>query len=151
MEKKTKIIIGVVAGVTIIGGIAYFLYQRKKKRSGEIPPVDGVYEGSASTQPSGTKSVTSEEEESFPMGYLSNKGDNPNGHAVHLAVRPPQGTINKGDTVKISGTSFDGAYKVNHVWLDANNNVGAIFINIRYTPTGASDRTFENVGTITLI
>lgn len=71
---------------------------------------------------------------------------------VHLLNRPKKGTINKNDSVKITGTKFDNTYTVNDVWWDHNGNVGAIYLTIKgYTPTGKTDRTFQDKGIITLL
>ena len=72
--------------------------------------------------------------------------------AVHFgAPRPSGDSYIAGDKVKISNTTFDGTYTVSSVWKDANGKLGAIYLPISYTPTGKSDRTFENKGCITKV
>lgn len=156
MTKRTKIIIGITAGVLLIGGISYAIYnnRRKKKLLEELDMEmeAGGYEVDESTGEvvkSGRGTSSSPDRKvSFPMGYISFRENGE--HPVHLLKRPTQGTIVAGDEVTISGTSFDGDYPVRSVWVDAKGNVGALYLKIPYRPTGATDKTFENKGVITL-
>lgn len=157
MEKRTKIIIGVVAGLAIIGGIVYYRNKKKKQKLQQMTQDDEldstdvdvvVKEDSPDVTVDMTKSG-SKARATFPMGYLSYRE---NGlHAVHLNKRPPSGTIKKGDKVNIKGTSFDGKYDVTDVWIDKSNNVGAMYLKISYKPTGKNDTTFVNKGVIELL
>lgn len=94
-------------------------------------------------------SQTPEKPNTYRMGYIAFR---PNGfHAVMLDNRPPKGTIRANDNVKITGTSFDGTYKVSSVFIDSSNRVGGVFIPIKYTPTGREDRTFQRIGLIEIV
>lgn len=146
MEKRTKIIIGIVAGAVIIGGVGFYLYNRNKKQQ--------MLKSGRSVQGEDDLDIDSIDipdiPNSYPMGYLSINNDE-FGHAVHLMNRPKEGTIVKGDKVTIAGTSFNGTYTVNKTWTDKNGNVGALYLNIPYTPTGKTDRSFEKKGQITKV
>jgi hypothetical protein len=90
------------------------------------------------------------------MGYLQRQGGNPM-LAIHIAGedRPKvRGFIKRGDRINISGTSFDGTYKISKLWTDANGNVGAVYIYlppIKYKSRETPDRTFENKACITVL
>ena len=123
MTTKGKIFIGI--GVVAVVGLVVMLFKGK-----------------------GATSMGSGGAQQWKMGYLSSRDSS--SVPVHLLGRPIAGTINKGDTVKITKTSFDGTYPVDSVWLDKNGNVGALYLTIQgYTPTSNSDRTFEGIGVIT--
>lgn len=161
MDKKKKIIIGVVA-LVVLGGIGYFLYNRskKKKAQGNDPNADiedAIVIEDTSTDDTTSSDTTSSDtpkaestalgKNQYRMGYLSKGASNI--HAVHLLARPKKGTIVKNNQVKITGTKFDNTYTVNNVWIDKNGNVGALYLGIKgYTPTGKTDRTFEGKGII---
>jgi LPXTG-motif cell wall-anchored protein len=168
-NKKTYIIIGAIAVI----GIGLFLWKRRKngveKRISESSDdlssdKKEVQQGESEIKP---KPVVIRQDiknkikviptliqpklkpNTYRMGYISFR---PNGfHAVMLDNRPPQGTIRANDNVNITGTSFDGKYKVSSVWIDGSNRVGAIYVPIKYTPTGREDRTFERIGLIEIV
>ena len=156
MDKKKKIIIGVVA-LVVLGGIGYFLYNRSKKKKAQENDPNADIEDAIVIEDTSTDDTTSSDtpkaestalgKNQWRMGYLS-KRDNKL-HAIHLLNRPKKGTIVKNNQVKITGTKFDNTYTVNNVWIDKNGNVGALYLGIKgYTPTGKSDRTFEGKGII---
>jgi hypothetical protein len=168
-NNKTIIIIGAVA----LAGIGIYLWNRSRKgikkrnmessdsslqeisdeREGTTKPVKrpvGKLElnkiSPIKTIPTSIQNAQADKPNTYPMGYIS---FHPSGiHAVHLNNRPPQGTIRKDDKVNITGTTFDGQYKVDRVWIDSSNRVGAIYLKINYIPTGREDRTFERIGLI---
>ena len=141
MEKKTKIIVLVTVLLAGLGVGAYFMFRKK--------PTD------TDTEDDNTPDVGVDpnlsEYQAWKLGYLSNRDTGK--HAVHLVNRPSKDTIVSGDTVRISGTSgeFDGDFTVSSVWIDASNNVGAVYLPIPYTPNGNTDRSFENKGMLELI
>lgn len=152
LSRNQKIIIGVV-GAVVIGGLVW--YFTRKKSEDDVDTIDVDAEDVTNTSGGATSGTAPSKvtaptinlpNNSYPMGYLS-KRDNGK-HAVHLNNRPAEGTIKAGDKVKITGTTFDGTYSVSGVWLDANKNVGALYLPISYTPTGNDDRTFQNKGVI---
>ena len=145
INNKQKIIIGIV-GVAVIGVAVYFL-TRKKPSDDDVSDED-VEDALKSADNSGTISVDAPASCSGDiMGYLSYRdGGN---HPVHFGSPRPSGdSYATGDKVKISNTTFDGEYTVSSVWKDANGKLGAIYLPISYSPTGKSDRTFENKGCI---
>jgi len=148
LSKKQKIIIGVV-GVAVVGVAVYFLTRKKPLADDEIS--DDVVDDALKSAEDGTLTITpSNSCSGNKMGYLSYRDGGK--HPVHFgSPRPSGGSYEKGDKVKISNTSFDGEYTVSSVWNDANGNVGAIYLPISYTPTGKTDRTFENKGCITKV
>lgn len=131
MKRKTKIAIGVGA-VVALGLVSYLLYQRKK---GNESKNSGVRE--FGFLPDGT----------YGMDYIT-AGNAVTGHAVHLTNRPKKGALQEGDDVIVDGTSFDGSYRVNEVWIDSKGRVGAVYLNIRYTPKGDKDLSYKGEGTI---
>ena len=156
MDKKKKIIIGVVA-LVVFGGIGYFLYNRSKKKKAQENDPNADIEDAIVIEDTSTDDTTSSDtpkaestalgKNQWRMGYLS-KRDNKL-HAIHLLNRPKKGAIVKNNQVKITGTKFDNTYTVNNVWIDKNGNVGALYLGIKgYTPTGKTDRTFEGKGII---
>lgn len=154
LSKKQKIILGVV-GVAVVGIASYFLFFRKKADD-EImeiseEEIDSAVKSAESGTGTGTGTTTKPSCSGYTMGYLSYREGGK--HPVHFASpRPPKGTFNANDKVRISNTgSFDGDYTVSSVWIDSAGNVGAIYLPISYTPTGKSDRTFEGKGCITKI
>ena len=157
MEKKKKIIIGVVVGVVIIGVIAYYMKSKKKKNQEnksadadldlDIPEV--IIDDSGKMTTVDMSSDNTDGRDTFPMGYLSDSGGSI--HAVHLNKRPKDGTIKVGQKVRITNTSFDGTYPVTKIWIDKSGNVGAVYLEIPYKPSGKSDTTFANKGVIEVI
>jgi len=148
LSKKQKIIIGVV-GVAVVGVAVYFLTRKKPSEDDEVS--DDMVDDALKSAESGTLTVTPSNSCSGNiMGYLSYRDGGK--HPVHFgSPRPSGGSYKAGDKVKISNTSFDGEYTVSSVWNDANGNVGAVYLPISYTPTGKTDRTFENKGCITKV
>lgn len=148
LSKKTKIIIGVV-GVAVVGVAVYFLTRKKPSEDDELS--DDIVDDALKSAESGSLNVTPSNSCSGNiMGYLSYRDGGK--HPVHFgSPRPSGGSYKAGDKVKISNTTFDGEYTVSSVWNDANGNVGAIYLPISYTPTGKTDRTFENKGCITKV
>ena len=160
MEKRTKIIFGVVAGLAIIGTLVYFRNKKKKQQALENAKLDTNVDMDMDTDvdvklddkgnvTTVDMSSNSNARATYPMGYISDSGSTI--HAVHLNKRPKEGTIKKGDKVQIKGTSFNNTYKVDRVWIDKNGNVGAIYLPISYKPKGKNDITFANKGVIELL
>ena len=164
MDKK-KILIGL--GILAAVGIGYYLWNKRKKSTTK-KEVNGASTDKSKIKPS-TKSDLKHQTSSinlvptspiktniepvkpntYPIAYIKAE---PNGiHAVSIHNRPRQGAIKKDDKVKVTGTTFDGQYKVERVWIDSSNNVGALYLKINYTPTGKEDRTFERIGIIEIV
>lgn len=149
-----KLIIGIVA-VVVLGGVGYYLYRRSKNQP--IQEEDDIQDAIVVDETEETQALTKDVKKpalaknQYLMGYLSNRtgGIVP----VHFASpRPKKGTFKKNSNVAIGNTKFDGNYTVHNVWIDKSGNLGAIYLKIKgYTPTGKTDRTFENIGTITKI
>ena len=146
MTKGAKI--GIAIGVLAVVGVAVYFFTRKKPSDDALMDVSDDEVGGTNTKSTSTGSSASCS--GNIMGYLSYRDGGK--HAVHFgSPRPAKGTYNTGDKVKITNTSFDGEYTVSAVWIDDSGNVGAIYLPISYSPTGDSDRTFENKGCITKV
>lgn len=142
MTKTAKTII-IISVITIGLGVgAYFMFRKPTSEDdeGEIEDV-GVDEFNPDNS----------QYQAWKLGYLSQRDTGK--HAVHLLNRPTKDSIVAGDTVRISGTdgAFDGDFNVSSVWIDADNNVGALYLPIPYTPTGNTDRTYQDKGMLELI
>ncbi len=65
-------------------------------------------------------------------------------------LRPPSGSVKKGDVVLISGVPFEGEYIVQEVTIDRSNHIAGIVINTKYRPDPNRTRS-NHKGTITII
>jgi hypothetical protein len=173
MDKK-KILIGL--GILAAVGIGYYLWNKRKKPTTK-KEVNGAETDETAIKPKPSEPAIKPAIKSdlkpntspinlvptspiktniepvkpniYPIAYIKFE---PNGiHAVSIHNRPRQGTIRKDDKVKVTGTTFDGQYKVERVWIDSSNNVGALYLKINYMPTGREDRTFEKIGIIEVV
>lgn len=144
MTKGAKIGIGIGVVVALAVG-SYFLFFRKK----------GDKNGNNKKSKGGDSNTPMETVFKSPVTYLQKVKDKPNNAWFHFYndVRPAKGTVIKGDTVIISGTDkFDNEYPVDGVWIDKNEKIGAVSINLKgdynvlYPKGETVDRTFEGFG-----
>ena len=165
MNKKTLYIVG---GVVLVGGIAYFMYTKKKKQQEasrieqerlEQEAADELAAKMEAEAKAEQKEIERKEKEAkcMLMGELRTTEQN-QWVGISNSDREKANQIKVGSKVSITNTNetLDGEYEVLDTWSDKKGNVGAIDINHKLEIPMAvkgkkGDESFSGKGLICMI
>jgi len=136
----------VIGGVAVVGlGVgAYFMFRKtgEEIEAMSVNPADVV-----PVQSTGGIPVLS----SFPITDIGTPVDAPNTGLTSIGIsnRPSANGIPKTGIARITGGKYAGTFDIKGTWIDANGNVGAVYVSPEQLPldpsilTGTGSRRYD--------